>query len=713
MLYRRTRRGASYLNGPAGSRAGEGERFPRHWRALLSLIPILAISGDVGAAESPQSWRERFLAADRSLRDGDQVDYADLRAYPLYPYLRFRDLSKRLAELPAAEIREFLETQADTPLAGRLRDAWLRQLARAGRWDDYLRDALPSRDPTFDCWRRQALLKAGQDEPALRDFAALWLRADSLPAACDPVIAHWRSRSGPTPDLLWRRFALTMAQRNFGLARALRAELPATDHPVADAWLAVADNPRLLLEPARVQAIHDLAGGNPRLYIIFSDFLTVESLDDLVRPFEETADQQLTSYYQERLRWLSAQQREIVQYLCHQQHPVPVKQIAEGMFATHQTITNQLKILREYRYVRGNERGREVLYELAEPLMRLALQIKETNNREPLRLIVDFLRVWYDKAELLAKMENEAPGCAGRRYFEMAIQLLESSGENLRHVLLRHHFDGLEKEQIDDENLEVLKMLADDSGEIDDQFRVVNAMLKREDLHHAEPYLTRLLTTTSNLSPDAAGTLYNLRALARFQNNLLDSAYNDLALGLEHLGHKHPFCADMLLNQGYVSLAQRKHSQGIAHLREFCSHPTSLLVASTSADIGWSIAHCTVAAIFWSGATTKWVSLSKEFTGYFVHLELLPRLGHALLELLGKFDKSPFNHEALELWIQVWADATSMLPLKDRHHLEFPLGLLRVGINYLKTKNEGDLLTLPLEQRRILRQALGLEPESE
>jgi soluble lytic murein transglycosylase len=267
MLYRRSRRGASYLNGPAGSRAGDGEHFPRPWRALLSLIPILAISGDVGAAESPQSWRERFLAADRSLRDGGQVDYADLRAYPLYPYLRFRDLSKRLAEFPAAEIREFLETQADTPLAGQLRDTWLRQLARAGRWDDYLRDALPSRDPTFDCWRRQALLKAGQDEPALRDFAALWLRGTSLPAACDPVIAHWRSKSGPSPDLLWRRFALAIAQRNLGLAKALRAELPAADHPLADAWLAAADDPRLLLESARV------SGDDPRAATMIGEVL--------------------------------------------------------------------------------------------------------------------------------------------------------------------------------------------------------------------------------------------------------------------------------------------------------------------------------------------------------------------------------------------------------------------------------------------------------
>jgi len=267
MIRRRPERGASYLTVPAGSRADGRARSRWPWRALLGIIPTLTVAGDVAAANSPQSWRERFVAVERSLRDGGAVDYADLRAYPLYPYLRFRDLSRRLAELPAAEIRDFLQTHADSPLAGQLRDAWLRQLARAGRWDEYLRDALPSRDPTFDCWRRRALLNAGQGEPALRDFAALWLRGTPLPAACDPVIASWRTQGGPSPDLLWRRFALTMAQRNFGLARALRAELPATDHPVADAWLAVADNPRLLLEPARVP------GDDPRAATLIGEIL--------------------------------------------------------------------------------------------------------------------------------------------------------------------------------------------------------------------------------------------------------------------------------------------------------------------------------------------------------------------------------------------------------------------------------------------------------
>jgi len=196
MIHRRPQRGATYRDSAAEIPDGKGRVSPRRWRAISAVVFLLALAGDIGATESLQSWREAFQSADRSLQNGEQVDYSALRAYPLYPYLRYRDLSRRLPEWPAAEIGDFLQHHADSPLSGQLRNAWLRQLAKTNRWDDYLRDAVPSRDPTLDCWRRQALLNAGQGELALRGFAAFWLRGASLPVACDPVIAAWRTRDG-------------------------------------------------------------------------------------------------------------------------------------------------------------------------------------------------------------------------------------------------------------------------------------------------------------------------------------------------------------------------------------------------------------------------------------------------------------------------------------------------------------------------------------
>ena len=51
--------------------------------------------------------------------------------------------------------------------------------------------------------------------------------------------------------------------------------------------------------------------------IVLSGFVTRESLDQLVAPFQKMADD-LTPYYQERLRWISPLQRRIVELLCIQ-----------------------------------------------------------------------------------------------------------------------------------------------------------------------------------------------------------------------------------------------------------------------------------------------------------------------------------------------------------------------------------------------------------
>jgi DNA-binding transcriptional ArsR family regulator len=118
---------------------------------------------------------------------------------------------------------------------------------------------------------------------------------------------------------------------------------------------------------ARIRAIHHLSHGNHRLYVVLSELITKESLDELVRPFEEMVDEQLTPYYQERLRWLSPLQRKIVELLCQRGQPIPVKDIADRLFASHSTITPQLKNLREMGYVVSTPRGRESLCELPSP----------------------------------------------------------------------------------------------------------------------------------------------------------------------------------------------------------------------------------------------------------------------------------------------------------------------------------------------------------
>jgi tetratricopeptide (TPR) repeat protein len=172
---------------------------------------------------------------------------------------------------------------------------------------------------------------------------------------------------------------------------------------------------------ARVRAIRHLAGGSHRVFIILSEFATRENLDNLVTAFEELLDE-LTPFYQERLRWLPDQQREIIEFLCRQARTVPVKEMAAEQVVPEKKAADELKSLKDKGYVTAATVGRDSRYELAEPLMRLCVEVKDP-HREPIRLIVQFLRIWYDRAKLEARLERLPEDAElERRYFRAALQ---------------------------------------------------------------------------------------------------------------------------------------------------------------------------------------------------------------------------------------------------------------------------------------------------
>jgi tetratricopeptide (TPR) repeat protein len=158
---------------------------------------------------------------------------------------------------------------------------------------------------------------------------------------------------------------------------------------------------------SRIRAVGHLAGGNHRVYAILSQFLTCATLKELVDPFMSMIDD-LTPYYQSRMSDLPPQQRKIVEYLCERRCAVQVKEIAQQCFLSPQVTSNQLKLLREKGYVDAAAEGRESYYELREPLMRICIEVKKQRGG-PIRLFVDFLRLWYTREELKEKIRQLPP----------------------------------------------------------------------------------------------------------------------------------------------------------------------------------------------------------------------------------------------------------------------------------------------------------------
>ena len=160
----------------------------------------------------------------------------------------------------------------------------------------------------------------------------------------------------------------------------------------------LADFLRTPLGRARARAIHHLAAGNHRAYVVLFDFLDKESLGDLVRPFMDMVDD-LTPYYQDRMRQLPPAQRKIVEFLCLQGRPTTIKDISTPCLMSQQTAAKQIGELRTAGFVSRMRFGRNTFCELSEPLMRICIEVKD-NKTQHFRLFVEFLRHWFTNREL-------------------------------------------------------------------------------------------------------------------------------------------------------------------------------------------------------------------------------------------------------------------------------------------------------------------------
>jgi len=184
---------------------------------------------------------------------------------------------------------------------------------------------------------------------------------------------------------------------------------------------------------ARIRAVHYLAGGNPRIYVVFYDFLTRESLDDLVRPFMKLIDE-LTPYYQARMDRLAPLQRSIIDIMRRLRGAVTIKEIARQAMNTSQTISAQLGRLKDLGYViQAAALGRSNYYELREPLMRLCLEVKEQRGRT-VELFIQFLRFWYSEADL-ERLACDGPISLEQTYLREAAQRARSEQDPVCSIL--------------------------------------------------------------------------------------------------------------------------------------------------------------------------------------------------------------------------------------------------------------------------------------
>jgi soluble lytic murein transglycosylase len=227
-------------------------RWP--WAQALAGLICLVLS-HVAAADIYAS-RQLYQRALVDLHDGRSQQFETAKAslvdYPLYPYLEFEDLHRRLRDLTPSEVQAFRDRYADTPLAGRMNEAWLLELARRGAWDDYVKfydDGNASIE--LQCLNLRALEHTGATERAMTGAGELWLVGGSRPTECDPLFETWVKQGHLNYGMVWDRLTLALQAHEWELARYLTGLLNGDLKRQAELFYQVYREPALIEQTRR------------------------------------------------------------------------------------------------------------------------------------------------------------------------------------------------------------------------------------------------------------------------------------------------------------------------------------------------------------------------------------------------------------------------------------------------------------------------------
>lgn len=508
---------------------------------------------------------------------------------------------------------------------------------------------------------------------------------------------------------------------------------------------------------ARIRAVHHLAGGNHRVYVIFSEFLTRESLDALVEPFLRMLDD-LTPYYQARIAWLSPQQRKIVEYLCEQRGAAPVKQISRRCFMTHQTATGQLKHLRESGYVRSETRGREAFYELREPLMRLCIELKK-NRGGPIRLLVDFLRLWHSRTDLEQRLLALQPDASvEREYLSYAIKAYDEGQEDLKVAACLKDFQSCIHKGDYESALHVTEELVAIRGQTADLLRQgisfskldrhkealvafdkalqvdpndVKAWISRgfelEMLNRYEEALVAFDKVTELDPNNARAWMFRGMSLDRLDRDEEALAAFDRAVALDpNYTHAWVHRGISCFNLGRKEESILSFGKAIEMGEKFpnvFAYRAEALVAVNRWEEGIADLEEALRRFAEAGETNRYDAkdvltevvknardevLSRQRIKTLIELHYkygaASFLGQALVRSIPALDSPMISSAARHSWLEVWREHVA-----DKSEFQVPLRLLDVAVRYLDTHDRRILLEIPTEERSLLRPLLGIQ----
>ena len=195
-----------------------------------SALALVALAAPV--APATRDVVSRFAEARDAFRAGERVHLArvveSLRGTEYASWAEHWQLRLRIEEDAFDGVREFLDREAGSYLAEKLRADWLRQLGKRQDWKTFQQEysALVQPDQELACHALQASVARGQDESALDEARPLWFNVIDMPDSCQPLMDRLLQDKRLNADDVWTRLRRLVEMRKFGPARSVAKALP-------------------------------------------------------------------------------------------------------------------------------------------------------------------------------------------------------------------------------------------------------------------------------------------------------------------------------------------------------------------------------------------------------------------------------------------------------------------------------------------------------
>ena len=208
--------------------------------------------------------RATFKQAERAFKLGRYTTYraltTQLKDYPLYPYLQYKDLNRQLSRLSEQHISHFLDANNNTVIGERFRRKVLRHYAKHNRWSDFIKRYQPQHSTTLHCRYLNALMQTGKKSQALAEVKPLWLTGQSQPKACDGLFNAWEKAGHLSDALIWARINKAMSKGRTRLARHIAQKLDKrSDRELVYFWSMIHRKPELAEKSSRLNKTHPMA----------------------------------------------------------------------------------------------------------------------------------------------------------------------------------------------------------------------------------------------------------------------------------------------------------------------------------------------------------------------------------------------------------------------------------------------------------------------